>query len=534
MDADSILYGRATGRLPSQEGRTFAPGRVYGRYRVLFALPRGGMGEIVVAEDVEAPPPGRRVVLKRLLEEFVEDEELLELFRDEARITSRLIHPNIVRILDTPIIEGAMCLALEFVAGRNVLQMMRAEKARGALSPPRVAVHLMEQALRGLHHAHTAVDEYGLPLEIVHRDVSPGNILVAFDGSVKITDFGIAKSRMSLASTTAGLLRGTTRYLSPEQIRGGRVSARSDLFSSAVVLVELLTGKALFDRGAVPPTLLAIVRGERPPLAELLPTGIPTLVGVLEASLSVSPFDRPESAAVLADVLLGAQHELGGAISPEELGRYFQSLFGVGPREPSNLSLGAGAAYLIEVGEPFPNPGLDRGALPGARPLNASEFEVPAALRRERSASAPAGLAAAALPPRGPAWPRANARSRSGAAIGPPPVGGDDPSGGRTETPDRSAAAPPLASMPTASGLEAGVFESAVVPPSASRTTASGLEAEGFERARKALYFPPRRARWGWFLGGVVVGALGMFGAIGACDGGGPPLATAGRVPTVE
>ena len=425
------------------------------------------MGEIVVAEDLEASPAGRKVVLKRLLEEFVEDEELLEMFRAEARITSRLVHPNIVRILDTPIIEDSMCLALEFVPGRNVLQIMRAEKARGTRVPPNVAVHVIEQALRGLHHAHTAVDEYGHPLEIVHRDVSPGNILVAFDGAVKITDFGIAKSRISVASTTADLLRGTTRFLSPEQIRGGRVSARSDLFSTATVLVELLTGEPLFDRGAVPPTLLAIVKGQRPPLAEVLPAGHPTLAGVLEASLSVSPADRPQSASDFADVLLGAQHELGGAIAPEELGHYLRGLFDEGPVDAVSQTVGAGATYLIEVGEPI---AMTDGKLEwrvGSRPLDASEFE--ASGDSAASAGSPAPRASADRA----AWPAGSTRAVA-------------------ETVDMS-----------------GDLEG---------NSDSNAEVDAFDVGDRSPALRGRVPRWTWFFGGLAVGVLVMFAAFNSCD----------------
>ncbi len=361
----------------TEDPHALLPGQVYGRYRIVSSLQKGGMGEVVLAEDLESSPSGRRVVIKRLLEDFVDDETYLQMFREEARITSRLEHHNIVQVLDTPILQGNMCLALEFVPGKNLVQLMRAEKARGTKTPRHFAVHIMEQALRGLHYAHTAVDDDGTPLELVHRDVSPGNILASFEGKVKITDFGIAKSSASVASTTVGMVRGTTRYLSPEQIRAGKVNLQSDLFACAVILVEMLTGESLFDRGAIPPTLLAIVRGQRPPVAEVLGLEMPTLNAVLGSALSTQPELRPSSAAEFADVLLGAGHELGEPVSPLDLGRYLLELFPDSAASRAGSSGAHGATYLVEVGDPqqIVVGAPLRPPRSGAQPLNADEFE---------------------------------------------------------------------------------------------------------------------------------------------------------------
>ncbi len=352
------------GRLPSISD--LRVGDELGHYRLLVTH-RGGMGEIFVAEDLDKP--GGYVVIKRLLEDFVEDETYLSMFRDEARIMSQFHHPNIVRVLETPVLRGGMCLVMELVRGRNVMQILQKTQSLGARIPAAIAVHIMSEALRGLHYAHCAVDPQGRPLELVHRDVSPGNLLVSFGGDVKVTDFGIAKSRMSVVATSVGVVKGTTRYLSPEQVRGGEVTPRSDLFACASVLLEMLTGVAVFERGQVPPTLLAIVKGKRKSVGELLPFSEPRLELLLEQALSLGPTQRPESAAAMADALDALRPSLGPAASAQSVGDYLTRLF------PDDELEASSRAHLI--GAEIASTGhLQPRTAPGARPLDATEFEA--------------------------------------------------------------------------------------------------------------------------------------------------------------
>ncbi|MEO1336939.1 MAG: protein kinase, partial [Myxococcota bacterium] len=159
------------------------------------------------------------------------------------------------------------------------------------------------------------------------RDISPGNVLVGFNGSVKLTDFGIAKSKMSLVSTTVGIVKGKARYLAPEQILGAAATPRSDVFSAAVVTVELLTGESLFERPALPGTLHAIVRGDRPPVNELYPEASASLIDALESALTVDPEERFATAEVFSRSLLRATKDYGGPVSGPELGDFLQKLF---------------------------------------------------------------------------------------------------------------------------------------------------------------------------------------------------------------
>ncbi len=372
-------------------------GKTYGRYRILSVIQRGGMGEIFLGEFIDPVQYGQQVVLKRLLADFDEDERYRSMFGAEARVMLRMDHPNIVKVFDAPMIEGKPCLAMEFVHGRNVNQILKRCRKSGRLMPPQIAVSILLHVLEGLQYAHTMVLEDGRSLDLVHRDVTPGNILVSFDGAVKMTDFGIAKSKMSVVSTTVGVVKGTTRYLSPEQIRSENVDGRSDIFSAATVLTEMLSGAPLFDRGAVPPTLFAIIKGQRKPIADLLPFHAPRLAAALEKALSVSPRDRFANAEAFAEALRDAQRELGRPLAPGALGRFVQELFDDRPvpvkrpkpvSGPENPSLDL--TYLFEVNEGSGAHAVREMAataardievigedLAGGTPLSAEQFEAP-------------------------------------------------------------------------------------------------------------------------------------------------------------
>lgn len=327
-------------------------GQTFGRYRVLRPLQRGGMGEVLLAEALDGEGHGTKVVLKRLLPSLIGQDSFDAMFAHEARLMSLLDHPNIVRVVDQPVISGQICLALELVQGRNLHQTVRRLREKQLRCPPQIALYILRHALYGLEHAHRAKDASGQPLGIVHRDVTPGNILLSFDGAVKVTDFGIAKSATSGIATAVGLVKGTTRYLSPEQVRGWPLSARSDVYSAAVVLTELLTGEPLFSNPAVAPTLFQIVRGERPPIASRLPFQAARLAATLERALSVLPEDRPESAARFAALLYEDERSCGPPLTAPEIGAFVRRLF-FDNADVERFELQFGDAldltYLVEV-----------------------------------------------------------------------------------------------------------------------------------------------------------------------------------------
>lgn len=384
-------------------------GQIFGGYRIISAIQRGGMGELFLAERITGNR--EKVVLKRLLADYLADEHYVRMFLSEAKVMSSLDHPNIVKVVDVPIIDNKQCLAMEYVQGRNLAQILRRCRELNTTIPAQAALTIMCEVLRGLDYAHNFVLGDGRPLGLVHRDVTPGNILISFDGDVKITDFGISKSEMSSVSTTVGVVKGTTRYLSPEQIRGQAATPRSDLFSASVVLVEALTGRALFDHGSVPPTLFAIVTGQRPPVAELLPLDAPKLASVLERALDLKVERRHESAAELMLALDEARRQIGRPMDRAALGSFIKELFRGSDSvdfddEENPWRLDAmDLTYLFEVQEvnafkahpasPFEDRSdelervraLLKQAVPGANPLDASQFE-PSVNRRPASLAA--------------------------------------------------------------------------------------------------------------------------------------------------
>ncbi|MFO0722669.1 MAG: serine/threonine-protein kinase [Myxococcota bacterium] len=302
-------------------------GEIFGHYRILRPLQRGGMGEVLLAESLDGLHRGTKVVLKRLLPALVGESSFDAMFANEARLMSMLHHPNIVRVLDQPVVLGQRCLALELVHGRNLYQVLRRLREQRQQCPPQVALHIITRVLAGLEHAHRATDAQGEPLGIIHRDVTPGNILLSFDGAVKVTDFGIAKSAANEITTSAGLVKGTTRYLSPEQVRGWPLTPRADVYAATVVLAEMLLGAPLFNAPGVASTLFQIVQGERPSMHQALPIYAPRLASVMERALSVLPEDRPESAAELSQALEAEARSLGATIGEPELGAFVRRLF---------------------------------------------------------------------------------------------------------------------------------------------------------------------------------------------------------------
>lgn len=316
-------------RLPRRGLSLGATGQGSGerRYKLVASIDRGGMGELFLAELFEANAPPRYVVVKRLLADLLDDDKYIQMFVSEAEVMSKLNHPNIVKVFDTPQIDGTQCLAMEYVRGRNVQQILARLAELEKKMEPAIVLRVMSQVLRGLDHAHNFRLADGTPLNLVHRDVTPGNVLVSFDGDVKLTDFGIAKHEMSAVSTTVGIVKGKARYLAPEQILGEKATPRSDIFSSAAVVVEMITGVPLFDRGSVPKTLYAIVNSERGDLEATLGFRAPLLVQLLNRALNKDPRARLQTARELAEGFDAAARLLGRPHDREATGAYVRQLY---------------------------------------------------------------------------------------------------------------------------------------------------------------------------------------------------------------
>ncbi|GMU60118.1 MAG: hypothetical protein AMXMBFR34_18810 [Myxococcaceae bacterium] len=217
----------------------------FGRYQLLRKIASGGMGQVLLGkkgqDDFE-----KLVVIKRILPHLVEDEEFFTMFKDEAKITMRLDHPNIARINEFGVEGGVHYIEMEYVAGEDLRRIEKRAAAANKGIPIGIVLRVMADAAAGLDFAHKAKDAKGQPLNLVHRDVSPQNVLVGFDGSVKLIDFGVAKAAGRAQHTATGILKGKFPYMSPEQARGDDLDPRSDVFALGIILWEQLTGRRLF------------------------------------------------------------------------------------------------------------------------------------------------------------------------------------------------------------------------------------------------------------------------------------------------
>jgi serine/threonine-protein kinase len=275
------------------DGDPVMQGRI-GRYELVTPLGTGGMAQVLVARTRGPEGLGRLVALKRILPHLTSDPDIVKMFLDEARIGLRLSHPNLVTFHDFGEAQGAYYLVMELVRGVDFDRLLKTTRPS-----PAVAVSVVVQGLQGLHAAHLAKGEDGVPLQLVHRDLSPHNLMVGFDGRVKVLDFGVAKARAQRTVTLPGIVKGKPLYMSPEQARGYRVDARSDLFAVGLILYEALTGSRAFDRGDELESMHAICDDR---LAR--PSNIPLPVWeVLEVALAKKPESRFASALQMAEAL---------------------------------------------------------------------------------------------------------------------------------------------------------------------------------------------------------------------------------------
>jgi len=242
------------------------------RYRVLGEIASGGMGSVHLAIAKDEGGHERPVALKQMHTHLAGDPHMVEMFVDEARIASRLRHPNVIHVDELEMLGQDVVLVMDFVEGISLSALLRKLRDKGMPMPVPIARRVMRDALLGLHAAHELTDEAGAPLGVIHRDVSPHNVLLGTDGVARITDFGVAMARGRIASTQAdGTVKGKLQYLAPEQVYRRPLDRRADVFSAGIVLWECLTGKKLFAADSEGETLAAVMTADiRPPSVERL------------------------------------------------------------------------------------------------------------------------------------------------------------------------------------------------------------------------------------------------------------------------
>ena len=300
------------------------PQRVVGRYLLCDEIAAGGMATVHIGRLQGSAGFARTVAIKRLHAQFAKDPDFLAMFLDEARIASRIGHPNVVATIDVVATDGELFIAMEYVNGEALHRLVNACHARtGQGVPPSIALSIISGALYGLHAAHEVRDDQGAPLDIVHRDVSPQNILVGQDGVPRIVDFGVAKATGRLQMTREGVLKGKLAYMSPEQIACEGVDRRTDIYAASVVLWEMLTGQRLFAAENDAGVLRAVLAGAVEPPSSRAPWLSPAIDALVLKGLSRDRSRRFATAWEMAE----AAQQLGHA-TPGQIGTWVRSLAG--------------------------------------------------------------------------------------------------------------------------------------------------------------------------------------------------------------
>ncbi len=284
-----------------------------GKYELIRRLATGGMAEIYLARAAAIEGFEKRVVLKRILPQHADNQAFIRMFLAEARLAATLHHPNVVQVYDIGEDDGTYFFAMEHVEGVDLRELLRSAHSASRPIPLQHILHFVVGICAGLHYAHDKRDDNGELLDIVHRDVSPSNVLITFDGGVKVVDFGIAKA--SNVSTTAGTLKGKIPYMSPEQCRSEPLDRRSDVFSIGTLLWELTTGQRLF-RGDNELALIGkVARGDVPPPSSVREPYPPGLEPIVLKALAADVEHRYATALELQLALEDFAHEAGLPLS---------------------------------------------------------------------------------------------------------------------------------------------------------------------------------------------------------------------------
>jgi serine/threonine protein kinase len=339
-------------------------GTTSNRYQVLGRLAGGGMADIYLAKSTSEGGVERYVVLKRVLAERSRDPHFATMFLDEARLAAQLQHPNIAQVLDIGTLGGSYFFTMEYVHGEDVRVLLQGCAGTGRALPINLAVHIAAGALAALQHAHMRTGTDGRPLGIVHRDVSPSNVMVSYEGAVKLLDFGVAKAAQQTEQSQSGSIKGKIGYLSPEQCKGKGIDKRSDIFALGVVLFEMLTMQRLYKRDNDFAAMMAIAT-EPPPLPSSIRPGIsPGLDHIVMTALAKEPEQRYATAADMLEALEEVAAHARMVLSATAMGRFLRELFGVRPEpwaalpaprvtqsEMTEVSVTSSFGSLLEVEE---------------------------------------------------------------------------------------------------------------------------------------------------------------------------------------
>jgi len=357
----------------------------------------------------------RTVAIKQLHAHLAKDPDFVAMFLDEARLVARIRHPNVVSTLDVVVEGSTVLLVMEYVHGEALSKLIRAAKARNELIPPAIVVAILSQMLLGLHAAHEATSEQGAPLHIVHRDVSPQNVLVGVDGNARVLDFGIAQAVTRAHSTQDGQIKGKIAYMAPEQVRGEDLDRRADVFAAGVLLWEALTTSRLFENDSPTRLMTDVLTKPIPPPSTLVPGISAELDAVVMRALEREPGSRWKDAHAMATALEDAVRPA----TAREVSAWVDSV------AHDALAKRAALVTAIESGAPLGNAAADAPTAPGVDTQsdaprrvdtvvsNVTEMPITGAARTRMRSRAPIllGAVVVAAGVSAFAWPRAHEKN---------------------------------------------------------------------------------------------------------------------------
>lgn len=310
----------------------------FGKYFLTERIAVGGMAELFKAKLFGVSGFEKPMVVKQILPKYSKNEAFINMFIDEAKIAVTLLHGNIVPVYELGRIDGVYFIAMEYVHGKDLADLMEEARRKKMPVSPEHAAFMVIEICKGLEHAHRRTDSQGNPAAVIHRDISPPNVMVSMEGEVKITDFGIAKAAHKLGSTEAGVVKGTFGYMSPEQVRGLPLDHRTDIFSAGILLHELLTGRRLF-MGESEIDAIERVKETRVPAPSSVNRRIPAAIDpIIFKALAKDPADRFKDANEFQLALSRFLFTAGTGATAPVLGQYMKELFPGEERDKAEMA----------------------------------------------------------------------------------------------------------------------------------------------------------------------------------------------------
>lgn len=294
------------------------------RYQVIQRIDAGGMAEVFKAESTSMAGFQKLVAIKRVLPSLTKNQRFVRMFLDEAKVSLHLNHNNCVQVFDLGIADGTYFIVMEFIDGTDLKKILEQLARQGEVMPVEMAVYIAIEICKGLAHAHTKEDLNGNPLQIVHRDISPPNVLVSKEGEVKITDFGLAKAQSQVEQTDPGVVKGKFGYLSPEAANGEQVDLRTDVFAVGILLWEMLIGKRLFLGQSDYDTLKQVQQARIKPLSQFRSDVPHQLTNIVERALAKDLNRRYQDCVALADDLARFLFAFGRPVTSFDVARTTQ------------------------------------------------------------------------------------------------------------------------------------------------------------------------------------------------------------------